>query len=187
MKYFISIGLAPAIAAGLLVIWILILAIPGCWLMFVFLAMPVLTTLPWSAVGLVVCISIALHRCRWWVHLSVWLSAAALALLVGYPSMGNSAASTARRWLDFAFYRPRLDVEVRAQHLDGQWPALARVTIDGFGSMSNGIAYDESGEMALPAGQQSPRWRDAAAGTELAGTTWNALRLYGHYFWWEDQ
>jgi len=192
---------APAIALGLCVIWILILAIPGALLLFLMLVVPVLVVLPpslevlpWLAIGLAMAVVVDVlgrrlqrRRFRWSVCGSALASTAMLALLVSYPSARDSAATTASRWVDFAFYRRDLDAQVREQHRSGQSPALVVITIDGFITIVHGIAYDESGEMALPVGRQSERWRAAAAGGELDGDTWSATRLYGNYFWWDAQ
>jgi hypothetical protein len=191
---------APAISLGLCVFWILVLAIPGA-LIFVLLTAPVLfmlptrlMVLPWLAIGLAIALVVDVvgrHsqlRCsRWSVCGSALVSTVMLALLVSYPSVPDSVASTASRWVDFAFYHHGLAALVRQQHRAGQSPALAVITIDGFITIVHGIAYDESGEMALPAGRQSQRWRAAAAGGELDGDTWSATRLYGNYFWWDAQ
>lgn len=190
-----------ALAIGLCLIWILVLAIPGGLLLFVLVAAPVLfvlppslNVLPWLAIAIAMALVVdalgrrSRRRCsRWSVCGSALASTAMLALPVSYPSVPDSAASTASRWVDFAFYRPNLDALVRQQHRAGQSPALAVIPIDGFITIVHGIAYDESGEMALPAGRQSQRWRAAAAGGELDGDTWGARQLCGNYFWWDAQ
>jgi hypothetical protein len=192
---------APAAAIGLCVIWILVLAIPGGLLLFVLLTAPVLfvlpprlMVLPWLAIGLTIAVVVDVlgrksrRQCsRWSVGASALASTVMLALLVSYPSVPDSAASTASRWVDFAFYRRELDAMARQQHRAGQRPALAVITIDGFISIVHGIAYDESGEMALPIGSQSLRWQDAAGNSELGGDNWSATRLYGNYFWWSAE
>ena len=189
----------PALALGLCIIWILVLAIPGGLLLFMITFAPAFITWPWWAIGLivaVVCYAVR-HRSlivtaktllfRWALCGSVLASTIGLGLLVRYPSVADSPASTASRWVDFVFYRHEVDAMVRAQHGAGQRPALAVIAIDGFVTMVHGIAYDESGEMALPAGKQSPRWRAAAAQTELNDDHWGAMRMYGNYFWWDSQ
>jgi hypothetical protein len=59
--------------------------------------------------------------------------------------------------------------------------------MDGFISMSSGVAFDESDEISLPAGQQTDAWKVRAAHTELSAGDFVAKRLVGHYYrWWSD-
>jgi hypothetical protein len=66
-------------------------------------------------------------------------------------------------------------------------PRLAVFTMDGFISMSNGVAFDESDEVGRPAGQQTDEWKLRATHTELSTGVFVAKRLIGHYYlWWSD-
>ena len=56
----------------------------------------------------------------------------------------------------------------------GNGPRLAVFTMDGFISMSNGVAFDESDELSLPVGQQTSAWKIHAAHTELGDGDWVA-------------
>jgi hypothetical protein len=152
---------------------------------FLVLAAPLLLSWPWWVIPALIVPVVVLRRHRWAMRWSIVASTVILGLLVAYPSLGESPAMTPSRWIDFAYYRRDLDAQVRTQHARGQHSALATVAIDGFISMASGIAYDESDELALPPGQQSARWRAAAASTELDREVWAATRLHGHYFWWD--
>lgn len=44
----------PAIALGLCIAWILVLAIPGALMLVIFVLAPALMAMPWSALGLVI-------------------------------------------------------------------------------------------------------------------------------------
>ena len=102
---------APAIALGLCVTWILVLAIPGGLLLFVLFTAPVLfvlpprlMVLPWLAIGLAMALVVDVvsrhsqMRCsRWSACGSALVSTVMLALLVSYPSVPDSVASTASR------------------------------------------------------------------------------------------
>jgi hypothetical protein len=118
---------------------------------------------------------------RWTILTSV----AMLGLLVVY-TQARSPASELSRWVDFAYYRSDLDALVRQRRKTSTGPAFAALAIGGFGSIAYGIAYDESGEMTLPAGHQSPRWHAAAKNGELDRDDWG-VRLDGNYFWWSAQ
>jgi hypothetical protein len=66
-------------------------------------------------------------------------------------------------------------------------PRLAVFTMDGFLSMSSGVAFDESDEIILPAGKQTDAWKVRAAHTEFSTGDFVAKRLIGHYYrWWSD-
>lgn len=65
---------------------------------------------------------------------------------------------------------------------------LAVFTLDGWGPYSTGIAFDDSDEIALPAGKQSADWKARAMGTEISGVSWSASRIQGHFYqWWSDE
>jgi len=63
-----------------------------------------------------------------------------------------------------------------------QGSRLVVFTTSGFISMSSGIAFDESDEMAKPIGEQSPAWKGRAAHTELGNGVWWAQRILGHWY-----
>ena len=74
-----------------------------------------------------------------------------------------------------------------AQLPSNDGPRLAVFTMDGFISMSSGVAFDESDEIGLPPGQQTDAWKVRAADTELSAGDFVAKRLIGHYYrWWSD-
>ena len=63
-------------------------------------------------------------------------------------------------------------------------PRLAVFMMNGFISMSSGVAFDESDEIILPAGKQTDAWKVRAAHTEFSTGDFVAKRLIGHYCRW---
>ncbi len=51
-------------------------------------------------------------------------------------------------------------------------------------TMASGIAYDPSGETALPMAQQSAEWQASASDTELGIGSTEVRRNFGSYYCW---
>ena len=64
-------------------------------------------------------------------------------------------------------------------------PKLVIFDWGGWITMSNGVVYDESDEVALPAGQRSPAWKARANDTELNCSAY-AVRAIGDHFYLAD-
>jgi hypothetical protein len=63
-------------------------------------------------------------------------------------------------------------------------PAVAAIAIDGFGSMTSGIALDPTGEILLKPEKRSRQWTATAGETELGVEDLQARHIIGEYYWW---
>jgi hypothetical protein len=151
---------------------------------FFLLLAPVLVLL---TLGLLIFVTIAITRLYWVSGAALMLGTVIAAVLLAYPSIPRAPASTAIQLVQFALYKYRLDAEVAAKRAAGVHPVLAVVTTDGFISMSNGFAYDSSGEILMPRERRSAAWEVMAHGTPLSTPgCWGAGRLFGNYYGWSS-
>jgi len=89
------------------------------------------------------------------------------------------ACNTAGDVLHFFVARPYYDRAVAS--LPSTRPRLAVFNWGGMAWASGGLVYDESDEVALPAGRQSAAWKAKAANTEL-GCGYGIQSLWSHYY-----
>ena len=109
------------------------------------------------------------------------LAAAALALLPNPPS---SFLSRVSNLIEVVTYRGALQQQVLDLTRQGISPTVAEIAVDGFGSLTTGIAYDPTGEILLPKGQQSAQWKAVADRTELGVDGLEARHIVGGYYRW---
>jgi hypothetical protein len=176
----------PVAAAVGFTAWTLVLSIPGAVLFIVMasvLGSPLLIAVPLMAARSLV---VLLSSHRFVAAFSMVVSAIALGFLVYYPSPPRSAAWAAAKWIQFAYLRPKLDALAQSNCKNHQDPCVTILEVDGFLSMSHGLAYDASHELALSVGAQSHRWKLAVAGTLLDGSCWTADQLLDSYFYYDS-
>jgi hypothetical protein len=73
----------------------------------------------------------------------------AIALLACIPTVARSPAEWTAELAQLVFYRGTLLRQADELRRSGVSPAVAAVAIDGFGSMTSGIALDPTGEILL--------------------------------------
>ncbi len=66
----------------------------------------------------------------------------------------------------------------------GVSPAIAVIGIEGFGSLTFGIALDPTGEIAVARDKRSKAWTEVAASTELSIEGMEAHHIVGDYYSW---
>ena len=91
----------------------------------------------------------------------------AIALLACVPTVARSPAEWTAELAQLVFYRGTLLRQADELRRSGVSPAVAAVAIDGFGSMTSGIALDPTGEILLTPDKRSRQWTAAAGKTEL--------------------
>jgi hypothetical protein len=171
------------LALGVPLVHVLLRATPlGPNFLYVMLVMPALALVWFGAAVWATVLAVRYARRK------IWRSFAITTLL---PLIVVSAAVTFPRFLHacnyagdvlhFAVARPYYDRAVASL------PALQkpRLAVFNWGGMiwaSGGLVFDESDEVALPAGQQSATWRAKAINTELSCDGYGVQPLWSHYY-----
>lgn len=173
------------LAVGLFAVYAVMLAVPGATLllvMFVVMLSP-------AVVGVLQLLAaVFLIRWFWRRHriagISMLAGLIALVISVAVPNEADSPARRAANLIDVVAYSGALDEQVRAMRDQGVSPTIAVLAIDGFGSMTSGIAYDPTDEILLPPAQRSLAWRAVGDETELAIDGLEARPIIWHYYAW---
>jgi hypothetical protein len=172
------------VALMVLVLWITVLAIPGAWL-FVALATADFSGVTATIVTLIGTATI-LGFWRWNKVAGVAMATSLLTVVVMTlaPTPAQSLARWASNWVQLAYYRSALIGQLREQRLCRASPAVAVIAVDGFGSMTSGLALDPTGELSLPAGRRSRAWNATAGETELGVEGLEVRHIMGDYYAW---
>ena len=175
------------LAAALFLVLVALFAIPGSRPLVLFFGVPVVAifALITNAISCFLAIT-SLKERRYPRALS------ALVLPIVCTIAGLNSAATLKRCVAAAnavqFYvgYPYF-AHVVSQLPLNSGPRLAVFPMDGFISMSHGVAFDESDELDLTAGRQTPEWKARVAHTDLRSGDFDAKRIVGHYYlWWSD-
>jgi hypothetical protein len=81
----------------------------------------------------------------------------------------------------FIVAKPYYDRQIAALPA-GQGPRLATFDWGGMVWASFGVVYDETDQLSLPRGRQSPDWLERASHTELSCEGYDAQPLWDHYY-----
>ena len=132
-----------------------------------------------------------------WVAICIWsarrgkVEGAAMALVpplllvaVLLPNPAGSVSRWVADLVDVAMYRSALLTQVRAAPDRGGGPTIAVIGLDGFGSMTSGLAYDSSRGLDRPLEVRDPRWRAALERTELSVPGTEVRHVVGAYYSW---
>jgi hypothetical protein len=175
------------LVSGLFFLFVALFAIPRSRVFLLFFGMPVIAIVTLIPIALACFVAAASLIGRRYVRA---LSALVLPVVctiaaINYGTTLKTCA-TAADYVQFYVGYP-LFAHAVSQLPRDDGPRLAVFTMDGFISMSSGVAFDESDEISLPAGQQTYAWKVRAAHTELSTGVFVAKRLIGHYYrWWSD-
>lgn len=173
------------LAFGLFAAYSAMLAVPGGTLLLVLLEVALS---PVAAGVLALLASVFLVRWFWRRHpvsgVSMLSALIALVILAAVPGPADSASRWAANLIDVVAYSGALDDQVRQMRDEGVSPTIAVLAIDGFGSMTSGIAYDPTGEILRPPEQRSKSWWAVGGQTELALDGLEARPIVGHYYAW---
>jgi hypothetical protein len=132
----------------------------------------------------IVIASLIYWRRHWLSGLSL-LCTAPLVLVCGvFPKPIYSPVGWAANALKVIYYHDDLQRAYQAARMRGQTPPVGQILTDGLGSVALGLAYDPSGEIALPANQRSPAWTAGPGATELGIENLEAHHIWGAYYQW---
>jgi hypothetical protein len=178
--------LAPLFMALLLLAaWVAVLAIPGAFILTIFF-LALVTTVGVLVVALILAITLVtlFWRRHWISGLTMCLGLLGVLLLATRPSVATSPALWVADVTHVLYYRGALLEQSRELRSKGVSPAVAAIAIDGFGSMTSGIAFDPTGEIVLPPNKRSQAWMAAAGRTELGVDDLQARQVVGNYYSW---
>lgn len=129
-------------------------------------------------------LSLVYWRRHWLSGLSL-ICAAPLVFAFGtFPHPVNSPVGWAANVFKVIYYHNALQRSYVDAKKRGQASPLGQVYTDGFGSLTSGLAYDPSNEIALPANQRSKAWADGPGATELGIDSLEAHHIFGAYYQW---
>lgn len=169
-----------AVGAAVLVAFIssvAILAIPGSGFLVLLLTLSIGTII-------LVALFIALWRRHWALIGYGVVSLFAIALLEVVPSPSESAATYSAWLVRVVLYRSDLKIMAKTIGEKRGLPPIAAVGIDGFGSMTDGIAVDPTGEILLQPSKRSEAWKEAAEYTDIGLPDLHARHIVGPYYRW---
>jgi len=150
-----------------------VLGVPGILLFWILAAVT----------ALVVAIRSASSR-RWRVLLSSAVLPAVVLMAAAQPKASIRLVNLTGDLLHFQIVRARYSAEI-ARMPPAAEPRLVIFDWGGWAGISNGVVYDESDEVALPARQQSSAWKARAHSTEL-GCAAFAVHAIGRHFYLAD-
>ncbi len=172
------------VAAFCLLAWVLILAIPNAWLL-------VAVTLAPSPLGAAIGVTLVALA----VVVAFWMKrrSSGIAMIIGFavvyalcwPSEPLKAPATyLADLLRVTYYSGDLRRMADRERQQGVTPALGVLDVDGFGSMTSGVAYDPTRELSRLPASRSPAWIAAAGRSELGIPGLQARRVLGDYYVW---
>jgi hypothetical protein len=182
----IRLSITPAaVALAVFALWVAVLAIPGALLLV--LIIPMILSITVTVCGLLG-VALVLIAVFWRHHrisgVAMLAGFIAVGLLACEPTVPRSVSGQAADLAQVLWYRDALiDQEVRLQN-KGVKPAVAVLALDGFGSLTSGIALDRTGEIMLPASKRSKAWVATAGQTELGVDSLEARHVFGDYYSW---
>jgi hypothetical protein len=128
--------------------------------------------------------SIFYWRRHWFSGVSFLCAAPLVIALEIFPQPVNSPVGWAANVVKIIYYHEELQRSYLEAQKSGQTTPVGQVYTDGFGSLTAGLAYDPSGEIALPADQRSQAWTDGPGETELGNDGFEAHHILGAYYQW---
>ena len=121
-------------------------------------------------------------RRHWISGVSMLCAPLVVAILGAFPHPISSPIGWAANVARAFYYRDELKGSYfDARHLGESMP-VGQLFIDGFGSLTSGLAYDPSGEIALPVDRRSKAWRDGPGRTELGLKNLEVHHIIGAYY-----
>ena len=171
----------------LLAFWVAVLAIPGALLIVLLFVLGLLGTQIGLLIGALL-LAAALIVPFWWRHwisgLTMMAGLVLVILLASLPTFATSPAEWVAHLAQVVYYRPVLLQQAAELESKGLAPAVAGHGLDGFGSLTSGIALDPSGEILLPPDRRSQAWMATGGQTELAVRGMEAHHIIGNYYSW---
>jgi hypothetical protein len=139
---------------------------------------------PIAATGVIAVLSFYYWRRNWLSGVSILCAAALVFALNVYPQPVTSPVGWAANGVKVLYYYRDLQHSYADAKSRGQTTPVGQVYTDGFGSLTAGLAYDPSGEIARPPDQRSRAWTEGPGKTELGIENLEAHHIWGAYYQW---
>jgi len=113
------------------------------------------------------------------------LCAPLLVVVLGtFPHPVTSPIGWAANVIAVIRHRDELQSSFLESKREGQVPPVGQIGLDGFGSLGSGLAYDPSGEIALPMDKRSESWNNERGLSELGLRSLQVHHIFGSYYHW---
>jgi hypothetical protein len=142
---------------------------------------------PWLQIivlFLILFLAVKAWRSHWISGLAVLCAPLLVFGLATFPSPLVSPVGWAVNSARAIYYRAELQRSYLEARRSGQPQPVGYIYLDGFGSLTSGLAYDPSGQIALPINKRSNSWNDGPGQTELGLDNLEAHHLFGPYYQW---
>lgn len=140
--------------------------------------------IPIAGMMAIAVVSIVYWRRHWLSGASILCAAPLVFALNIYPQPVTSPVGWAANGVKVLYYYRDLQRSYGEAQKSGQTTPVGQVYTDGFGSLTAGLAYDPSGEIALPPDQRSRAWTEGPGATELGNKGFEANHIWGAYYQW---
>jgi hypothetical protein len=181
----VRLAVAPLSVSFLLFMaWVALYALPGAWLLIAVVGATSPKTAVWFFVVLCLVPVPLFWRRHWFSGITMLVGVIAIFFMAAEPKPADSFARKAANVVHVLAYRSALQRQVEELQRQGISPTVVAIPIDGFGSMANGIAFDPTGEILLPAEKRSKSWLAATRQTELDIEALEARHILGNYYSW---
>jgi hypothetical protein len=123
-----------------------------------------------------------------WARGLAVLCAPLLVLLLGVvPKPVTSPVGWAANVARVVYFQSELQRSYLDEKARGEPLPVGQLAIDGFGSLTSGLAYDPSHELGVPPNKRSDAWMLARGRAELGSSNLEVHRILGsYYFWFHD-
>ena len=140
--------------------------------------------IPIAVILAIAAVSFFYWRRHWLSGFSLICAVPLVFVFGSFPHPVDSPVGWAANVLKVIYYHNDLQRSYLEAKKSGQTSPVGQVYTDGFGSLTSGLAYDPSSEIALPANQRSKAWTDGPGATELGINSLEAHHIVGPYYQW---
>lgn len=172
------------VSLALFAVCVAVFAIPGAWLLLAILYVEHSRIMTAAAALLLVTVVFVFWRRHWISGAAMLIGISLVAVSATVPVPADSISRRAADLVGVMRYYRIVQDQLEEQKKNGVSPAVAVIPIDGFGSMTSGIAYDPTGEILLPPASRSKSWVATAGQTELGLEGLEARHIVGNYYSW---
>ena len=172
------------VSLALFAVCVAVFAIPGAWMLLAILYVGYSGFSIAAAALLLVAVVFVFWRRHWISGAAMLIGISLVAGSAIVPIPADSISRKAAELVGVVCYYRIMQGQLEEQKKNGVSPAIAVISIDGFGSMTSGIAYDPTGEILLPPASRSKSWVATAGQTELGLEGLEARHIIGNYYSW---
>jgi hypothetical protein len=123
-------------------------------------------------------------RRNWISGVSMLCAPLLVTILGAFPQPVSSPIGWAANVARVFYYRNELQKSYLDARGHGESIPVGQLYLDGFGSLTSGLAYDPSGEISLPVNKRSKAWTSGPGRTELGLENLNVHHIVGSYYHW---